>query len=55
MKRRDSVCAKRHFNIGKETGVQLDKKHWLRTCAKISRNKSRRQSNHNVHKYEVMI
>jgi hypothetical protein len=27
-KRRDRVCAQLHFNICKETGVQLDKKHW---------------------------
>jgi len=28
IKRHDSVCAQLHFNICKETGVQLDKKHW---------------------------
>ena len=44
IKRQDRVCAQLHFNICKETGVQLDKKH----CAKISRNKSRRQGNHIV-------
>ena len=27
-KRHDTVCAQLHFNICKETGVQLDKKHW---------------------------
>ena len=27
-KRRYRVCAQQHFNICKETGVQLDKKHW---------------------------
>ena len=27
-KRHDRVCAQLHFNICKETGVQLDKKHW---------------------------
>ena len=27
-KRHDRVCAQPHFNIGKEAGVQLDKKHW---------------------------
>ena len=27
-KRHDRVCAQLHFNIRKETGVQLDKKHW---------------------------
>ena len=27
-KRLDRVCAQLHFNICKETGVQLDKKHW---------------------------
>ena len=28
IKRHDRVCAQLHFNICKETGVQLDKKHW---------------------------
>jgi hypothetical protein len=28
IKRHDKVCAQLHFNICKETGVQLDKKHW---------------------------
>jgi len=28
IKRHDTVCAKLHFNICKETGVQLDKEHW---------------------------
>jgi len=28
IKRRDSVCAQLHFDICKETGVQLDTKHW---------------------------
>ena len=28
IKRHDRVCAQLHFNIRKETGVQLDKKHW---------------------------
>jgi len=28
IKRHDRVCAQPHFNICKETGVQLDKKHW---------------------------
>ena len=27
MKRHDRVCSQLHFNICKETGVQLDKKH----------------------------
>jgi len=27
-KRHDRVCAQLHFNICKETGVQLDQKHW---------------------------
>jgi hypothetical protein len=27
-KRHDRVCAQLHFNICKETGVQLKKKHW---------------------------
>jgi hypothetical protein len=39
IKRHDRVGAQLHFNICKETGVQLDKK---QTCTKISRNKSRR-------------
>jgi len=28
IKRQDKVCAQLHFNICKETAVQLDKKHW---------------------------
>ena len=28
IKRHDKVCSQLHFNICKETGVQLDKKHW---------------------------
>jgi len=28
IKRHDRVCAQLHFNICKETGVHLDKKHW---------------------------
>jgi adenosylcobinamide amidohydrolase len=28
IKRHDRVCAQLHFNICKETGVKLDKKHW---------------------------
>jgi hypothetical protein len=28
IKRHDRVCAQLHFNICKETGVQLDIKHW---------------------------
>jgi len=28
IKRHDRVCAQLHFNICRETGVQLDKKHW---------------------------
>jgi hypothetical protein len=28
IERRDRVNAQLHFNICKETGVQLDKKHW---------------------------
>jgi hypothetical protein len=28
IKRHDRVSFQRHFNICKETGVQLDKKHW---------------------------
>ena len=28
IKRHDRVCAQLHFNICKETGVQLDRKHW---------------------------
>ena len=46
--RRDSVCAQLYFDICKETGVELDKKTLELTCAKISRNKSRRQGNHIV-------
>ena len=33
-KRHDRVCAQLHFNICKETGVQLDKKHWYEHVAK---------------------
>ena len=29
IKRHDTVCAQIHFNICKETGVQLDKKQWF--------------------------
>jgi hypothetical protein len=37
IKRHDRVCAQLHFNICKETGVQLDKKTKLvRTCPKIN-------------------
>ena len=28
VKRHDRVCAQLHFNVCKETGVPLDKKHW---------------------------
>jgi hypothetical protein len=28
IKRHDRVCAQLHFNICKETGIKLDKKHW---------------------------
>jgi len=28
IKRHDRVCAQLHFNICKETGVHMDKKHW---------------------------
>jgi len=28
------VCAQLHFNICKETGVQLDKKHWYENVSK---------------------
>ena len=28
IKRHGRVCAQLHFNICKETGLQLDKKHW---------------------------
>jgi len=34
MKRHDRVCAQLHFNIRKETGVQLDKKHWYERVPK---------------------
>ena len=30
----DRVCAQLHFNICKETGVQLDKKHWYEHTTK---------------------
>jgi len=34
IKRHDRVCAQLHFNICKETGVQLDKKHCMNMCQK---------------------
>jgi len=34
IKRYDKVCAQLHFNICKETGVQLDKKHWYEQIPK---------------------
>ena len=34
IKRHDKVCAQLHFNIRKETGVQLDKKHWYERVPK---------------------
>jgi len=35
IKRNDSVCAQLHFNICKETWVQLDKKHWYEHVPKL--------------------
>jgi len=35
IKRHDRVCAQLHFNICKETGVQLDKKHWYEHVSKL--------------------
>jgi len=32
-KRHDKFCAQLHFNICKETGVQMDKKHWYEHVA----------------------
>jgi hypothetical protein len=34
IKRHDRVCAQLHFSICKETGVQLDKKHWYKHVPK---------------------
>jgi len=34
VKRHDRVCVRLHFNICKETGVQLDKKHWYELVPK---------------------
>jgi hypothetical protein len=34
IKRHDRVRAQLHFNICKETGVQLDKKHWYKHVPK---------------------
>ena len=48
IKRHDRVCAQLHFNICKETRVQLDQKTLVRTCPKISRNRPGRQRNHTV-------
>ena len=48
IKRHDKVCSQLHFNICKETSTIVQKT-LVRTCAKISRNKSsRRQGNHIV-------
>jgi len=33
--RHDRVCAQLHFNICKETGVKLDKKHWYEHVPKL--------------------
>jgi hypothetical protein len=35
IKRHDSVCVQLHFNICKETGVQLDKKDWYEHVPKL--------------------
>jgi len=35
IKRHDRVCAQIHFEICKETGVQLDKKHWYEHVPKL--------------------
>jgi len=35
IKRHDRVCAQLHFNICKETGIQLDKKHWYEHVPKL--------------------
>jgi hypothetical protein len=48
IKRHDTVCAQLHFNICKETGVQLDQKILVRTCTKITRNRPGRQRKHTV-------
>jgi hypothetical protein len=34
IKRHDRVCAQLHFNICKETGVKLDKRHWYECVPK---------------------
>jgi len=34
IKRYDELCAQLHFNIYKETGVQLDNKHWCEHAPK---------------------
>ena len=34
IKRHDKVCAQLHFDIYKETGVQLDNKHWYELAPK---------------------
>jgi hypothetical protein len=36
IKRHDRVCAQLHFNICKETEVQLDKKHWYEHVSKLA-------------------
>jgi hypothetical protein len=47
VKRHDKVSAQIHFNICKEIGVQLEKI-LVRTCTKLSSNKSRRQGDYTV-------
>ena len=48
VQRHDEVSAQIHFNICKEIGVKLDKKTLVRTCTKLSSNKSRRQGDYTV-------
>ena len=47
-KRHDRVCAQLHFNIWKETGVQLDNKHWYEHVPKSVETGQGGQRNHTV-------
>jgi len=48
VKRHEKFSAQIHFNICKEIGMQLDKKTLVRTCTKLSSNKSRREGDYIV-------
>jgi len=48
IKRHDIECAQLHFNICKETGVQLEKKHWYEHVPKSVETSQGEQGNHIV-------